>query len=655
MGTFARTHPWMSSRPVGFRRRGRNGAPLAASKRSNAVNEINLDATLGSAHSPRNPPPFSASEWCDGIGLRVLSAPVSALVDRLLALPALAEVYRDLPQDGRPFWDRALAALDVRYAVVGEPADIPVAGPLVVVANHPYGGLDGLVLGSLLCRVRPDVRLLGNSILGRIPEVRRASFLVDPFGRASSTNANAAAMKGALRWVRDGGALAVFPAGEVAHARACDGRLLDQPWSDAIARLAAIAGAAVLPVYFDGGNSRLFSAVGRLHPRLRTALLVRELLEQRHLTLTVRVGRPIPAARLKSFHTPSSITAFMRLRTEALADDRDVGSAASVRPRPEAIAPAEPSDAVRREIEALPAGSVLGKSGSLTVCIADAAAIPHALQEIGRLREMSFRAVGEGAGLARDLDDFDRRYLHLIVWNGSTGEIVGSYRVGRTDHLDPDRGAEGLYTRTLFRYDQRLLNELGPALELGRAFVRPEYQRDYSPLLLLWKGIGAYVARNPKYRRLFGTVSISADYKSISQQLLAAFLQATSFRDDLARWVEPKNPPPFLRGGRGVPRPLASVVRTVADVGALVAEIEADGKGVPVLLRQYLKLNAKLLGFNVDHAFGGVLDGLMMVDLMELPPELRARYMGRDGSDAFAAYHAGSAAPATLQNCASHT
>jgi putative hemolysin len=619
------------------------------------VTEINLDATLTPPHPPRTPPPFSASEWFDGFGPRALVAPLGALVDRLLALPALAEVYRDLPQDGRPFWDRALAALDVRYEVVGAGADIPASGPLVVVANHPYGGLDGLILGSLVCQVRPDVRLLGNSILGRISEVRRASFLVDPYGRASSTSANATSMKGALRWVRDGGALAVFPAGEVAHARASDGNRVDQPWSDAIARLSAIAGAAVVPVFFDGGNSRLFSAIGRVHPRLRTALLVRELLEQRHRTITVRVGRPIPATRIRSLATPSSTTAFIRLRTESLADDRGAGSAPAVGPRLEPIAPPEPLAAVRREIDALPPESVLGRSGSLIVCIADAAAIPHALREIGRLREISFRAVGEGAGLARDLDEFDQRYLHLIVWNASTSEIVGSYRVGRTDSLDADQGVDGLYTRTLFRYDERLLRGLGPALELGRAFVRPEYQRDYSPLLLLWKGIGAYVARNPRYRRLFGTVSISADYTSISQQLLAAFLSTTSFRHDLARWVEPMNPPSFLRGGRGVPRPIASVAPTIADVSTLVAEIEADGKGVPVLLRQYLKLNAKLLGFNVDRAFGGVLDGLMMVDLMELSPELRARYMGREGSDAFATYHADATPRGTLQNCASHT
>ena len=592
---------------------------------------------------------FSASGAGSAAG--TLLAP---LVDRLLALPTLSELYRTLPQDDRPFWDRALAALDADYEIDGSLDDIPSTGPLVVVSNHPFGGLDGLILGSLLARVRSDARLLVNRVLGRIPEVRRSSFLVDPFGRATSTAANAAALRAALRWLHDGGALGTFPAGEVAHVRATHNGMIDSPWSPAIARLAERASAFVVPVYFEGANSRLFTAAGRLHPRARTALLVRELLKQRGATITVRVGRPISPSRLRAIGSSSAATAFLRLRTDALATDVHSRSTRGGHRAAAPIADPEPADAIRHELTALDPASVLAASGSLQVVVADAEAIPRSLREIGRLRETAFRAAGEGSGRALDLDRFDAYYAHLVVWNTSSGEIVGAYRVGQTDRIVDRLGVDGLYTRSLFRFDERLLAGLGPALELGRAFVRPEYQRDYSPLLLLWKGIGAYVVRNPRYRWLFGTVSISADYRSLSQQLMVSFLYATSVRPDLARLVEPTNPPPFLRSGRGMPATLGSMARTIADVGALVAEIEADGKGVPVLLRQYLKLNAKLLGFNVDDAFGGVLDGLMAVDLMELAPELRARYMGREGSEAFAEYHARASRPA-LQNCASHT
>jgi hypothetical protein len=303
------------------------------------------------------------------------------------------------------------------------------------------------------------------------------------------------------------------------------------------------------------------------------------------------------------------------------------------------------------EIRALDDGDRLLTSGDFTVCMAPAFKLTHTLREIGRLREIAFRAVGEGSGHDRDIDRFDAHYHHLIVWNHQRSEVVGAYRIGRTDEILARLGQDGLYTSTLFRYDERLLDDLGPALELGRAFVRREYQRDYSPLLLLWKGIGTFVARNPQYRRLFGTVSISADYQSLSQQILAGFLYATSFRPDLAARIHPRNPPPFLRAGRGAPSCLGSVARTVADVGALVAEIESDGKGVPVLLRQYLKLNARLLGFNVDPMFGGVLDGLMMVDLLDVDPGLLTRYLGRGGARDFLAFHRESNA-ATSRACA---
>jgi putative hemolysin len=618
------------------------------------VNRIDLRTTLPAAHAPGAPPPFSAGAWFEGSAAGALLAPLGPIVDRALALPALAALYGALPQDGRPFWDRALEALDTRYEIDGSLDDIPAAGPLVVVANHPYGGLDGLILGSLLARVRGDARLLVNRVLGRVPEVRRSSFLVDPFGRAASTAVNAAALRAAMRWLRDGGALATFPAGEVAHVRATHGGMVDSPWSPAVVRLAERASATVVPVFFEGGNSRLFTAAGLVHPRARTALLVRELLKQRGATITVRVGRPISPLRLRAIGSTQAATAFLRLRTDALAADVQPRSTPGVDRAPAPIADPEPSDAIRQELTALGSSSVLAASGVLQVVVADAAAIPRSLREIGRLREIAFRAAGEGSGMARDVDRFDAHYAHLVVWNPSAGEIVGAYRVGQTDRIVDRLGVDGLYTRSLFRFDERLLAGLGPALELGRAFVRPEYQRDYSPLLLLWKGIGAYVVRNPRYRWLFGTVSISADYRSLSRQLMVSFLYATSVRPDLARLVQPTNPPAFLRSGRAMPAALGSVVRTLADVGALVAEIEADGKGVPVLLRQYLKLNAKLLGFNVDDAFGGVLDGLMAVDLMALAPELRTRYMGREGSEAFAAYHACDPRPA-LQNCASHT
>lgn len=583
--------------------------------------------------------PFSVGGWFEGSTARAVFAPLGPVVDHLLALPTLDRLYRSVPVDGRAFWNRALEALEITISVSDEDAQrVPTDGPLIVVANHPLGGVDGLALAAVVSRARPDVKLLGNSLLARIPEMRRAAFFVDLFGQSSARVQNASAMRAALRWLASGGALAMFPAGEVSYLRADDGARIDSEWSTAVARLATSADATVLPVFFHGANSRWFYLAGRMHPALRAALLVRELLRKRGRTIHLRTGSPIPPARLRRLADDRARTEYLRTRTYALG----APAAPAREPAPptlERIADPEPMLGMAQEIAALPPEQILLRSGAFMVCMGSASELPHVVREIGRLREVAFRAVSEGSGRARDLDRFDGHYQHLIVWNPECGEVVGSYRIGETDRILRRFGIDGLYTSTLFRYDRRLLADIGPALELGRAFVRPEYQRDYSPLLLLWKGIGTLVSRNPRYRTLFGTVSISNDYQSLSQQILARFLYATSFRPDLAERVQPRNPPPFLRDCRGVPAMAGAVARTIADVGALVADIESDGKGVPVLLRQYLKLNARLLGFNVDPAFGGVLDGLMMVDLTDVAPDMLARYMGKPGAQAFLAHH----------------
>lgn len=267
---------------------------------------------------------------------------------------------------------------------------------------------------------------------------------------------------------------------------------------------------------------------------------------------------------------------------------------------------------------------------------AHAEAIPAIVREIGRLREQTFRQVGEGTGASRDLDAFDHNYLHLFVWHTAKQCVVGAYRLGLTDRLAAVASPRVLYTRTLFRFGPALLRQIGPAIELGRSFVRPEFQRESNALLLLWRGIDAVVAREPRYRYLFGAVSISGDYQSMTRQLLARFLSTDVFLSGLARLVRPSCPP--VVSGDATQLVRSRVVTSLADVEQLVTELEG-GRGLPVLLRQYLKLNARLLGFSVDPAFGNVLDGLVLVDLLSVKPALLQRYLGREGAAAFRQHH----------------
>lgn len=547
----------------------------------------------------------------------------------LSRLNALYAAWRARPGcNPGAFPDGALALIGAGYAVTSTALDrIPSSGSLVVVANHPHGALDGLVLASLVFRRRADVRLLGNSLLARVPELRPFTVFVDPFGDAAQRNSSG--LREALDWMRRGGALIVFPAGEVSHTRRLGGPVVDPPWHPAVMRLAEHAHASVLPIHIDGVNGRLFQLAGLLHPWLRTALLPRELLRQRGRSTAVTVGTAIPWSQLEPLASARARTDYLRLRTLDLAPATPrTRPAVSPRPVVDAVDPA----ALAADIAALTPDRLLVTHGDCRVYCAPAAALPNVLREIGRLRELTFRAVGEGTGTSLDLDRYDRRYLHLFVWNARTQEIAGAYRLAPTDHLNAVRHPGRLYTRTLFRFGPTLCSSLGAALELGRSFVRAEYQRDYGTLLLLWKGIGRFVARAPRYRYLFGPVSISADYSAQARELMVAALSTPRFRSPMAGLVEPRRPvatrvPDVARACTG-PEQLE---RLLADLG--------DRRGLPVLLRQYLKLNARFLGFSVDPAFNDALDGLAIVDLLDVEPSVLQRYMTREGLATFRAYH----------------
>jgi putative hemolysin len=291
------------------------------------------------------------------------------------------------------------------------------------------------------------------------------------------------------------------------------------------------------------------------------------------------------------------------------------------------------------ELAKLPESDLLIRSGEFEVWLTRSERIPLTMLEIGRLREISFRSVGEGTGQAIDIDRFDARYEQLLVWNARTHEVVGGYRLGFTDKILSEQGIDGLYTSTLFAYPPSAVASLGPAVELGRSWVAPAWQRRPAPLLLLWKGLAAVAVRDPRYKIMFGPVSISDEYQSMSKKLMMAFLSRYRAVGAFAESVRPRNPPdtrPFVDWD---PEHTRAVVRNMDDVERLVREIEAGGRSVPVLLRQYLNLNAKVIAFNVDPDFGNVVDALIYMDLRIMPPRLLDFYFTKEGAASFRAFH----------------
>jgi putative hemolysin len=575
-------------------------------------------------------------------------------VERVFMLDQVDLVYRTIRDDprykGRDFFDSAMEVLNVRIDVAQEDRNrIPESGPLVVVANHPFGGLEGILLMRILLDRRPDVKVMANYLLGRMPEMAAHSILVDPFGNRAAIGKNIAPIKEAIRWLRGGRALLVFPSGEVSHLNVQERRIEDPKWNESIAGIIRHTGASALPVFVEGRNSAVFQMLGMVHPKVRTVLLPRELIRKRGSVMRFRIGNVVPFKRLERIHDAGEMMDYLRLRTYLLmsriAPRSGKPGGRRLLPRPPVpVARSLYPDMIAQDIQMLPPEACLLQSGELAVYAVTAPQIPRLLHEIGRLREITFRAVGEGTGRAVDLDRYDQYYIHLVLWNREKQELVGAYRLGMTDEIVARYGKKGLYTSTLFRYSRKLLEEIGPSLEMGRSFIRQEYQRTFSPLLMLWKGIARVIVMNPKYRRLFGPVSINNQYNTASRQMLEAFLRTNRFDSRLSQYVKPRNPTrkPFRR--RWDPAILRRTVHSSDEMSDLISEIEKDGKGVPILLKQYLKLGGRLLGFNVDPDFSDVLDGLIAVDLLHTDRHILDRFLGKSETDEFLRFHAASAA-----------
>jgi putative hemolysin len=400
----------------------------------------------------------------------------------------------------------------------------------------------------------------------------------------------------------------------------------------------------VLPVLFSGTNSLPFHLMGLIHPILRTVRLPREFLNKRGKQVDVHIGNLIPAEKISSISDPRQAADYLRWRTYLLGSRQD-SSATPLASKPAfvgrkarpIVAPA-PQQKLLSEVQAIAVDGCVVENREFAVYEAQAAQIPYLLGEIGRQREITFREVGEGTGSAVDIDRFDSYYTHLILWNKSKQELAGAYRLANTEEILRSKGIEGLYTSTLFSFEPEFFERMGPALELGRSFVRSEYQKQYASLLMLWKGIGAYVARKPQTPVLFGAVSVSNSYKPASRELMVQFFKNQEC-GELAGLLKPRSGFRMRRKLRPWELSVISTMLDTDDLSGSIAEIEEDGKGLPILLKQYLKIGGKVLAFNVDKNFSNSLDGLILVDLRQSEPARLENYMSKAGYEGFCRYH----------------
>lgn len=553
-----------------------------------------------------------------------------SLVEWLTGLSKLDAFYQQRPENlsSFEFMHYTLKALNVDYSVVSGGLDnIPKTGPVVVVANHPLGAIEGVVLAALLSGYRQDVKVLANQMLKRITEISDLFIGVDVFGGKQAKKTNALAIRDANQHLSDGGLLVLFPAGEVSTYPKGSRQLMDAKWSNSAAKFVKKAQATTIPIFVDGKNSALFYQAGRIHPLLRTAMLGKELINKKASTIALSIGDAIPFSEVADFAADEDLVNYLRLNTYLMgAKDERLASDIMPSSQQAIIAPIAKAT-LQSEIDALDADCLLLQQGSFAVYCAPSADMPQLMQEIGRIREENFRAVGEGTGLSCDLDKYDEYYHQLFVWQQDEQEIVGAYRLGLVDKLIAERGLNSLYSRSLFQYDQAFIDSLERSIELGRSVVAEKYQKNLNSLLLLWKGIASFVSRHPEYSHLFGPVSISNEYSHSARALMAEALSIHFYDAHKATLVAASTPlkhtdKPFWQPN------LLSALTSVTLLSKVLAKMEA-GKGLPILLRQYLKMNGKLVCFNVDPDFNDTLDGLIVVNLQEVPLKTLGKYMGR--------------------------
>ncbi len=541
----------------------------------------------------------------------------------VLRFSRLNKIYGQIgDKQGVEFIDALITLLEINYKF--EPNDlrkVPKTGPFIVVANHPFGGLDGILLIKVLSQVRPDIKVMANFLLKRVEPISDFFLPVNPFEDRQGIKSSVGGIRGAMEHLQKGGGLCIFPAGEVSSYDS-DNKIADRQWQYSALKFIKRAKVPVVPVYFHGKNSRLFHLIGKINPNLRTAKLPSEFLNKRKKPVKIRIGSVIPVKEQDGFSEIYQFGRFLRAKTYSLNSPVEVKRFFNYslfrKPKAEPVVPPTDPNKIRNEINSLEKEHLLFRLKNFAVYCSPSQVIPSILNEIGRLREITFREVGEGTNSSIDLDEFDLYYHQLFIWDEEASRIVGAYRIGKGADILHEFGTGGFYVQSLFRMKDSFTPVLQQSLELGRSFVVKEYQRQPMPLFLLWKGILYFLLKNPDYRYLIGPVSISNNYSKISKELIIKFIMMHHFDWNMARFILPRNAFKFKSQDPNI-NVIMENMNDINKLDQLIGDVDELNTGLPVLLKKYIKLNAKIVGFNVDPKFNNCLDGLILLDVYDVP------------------------------------
>ena len=572
----------------------------------------------------------SSKEISQVIGLQklgFLGTFVGWIILRILRISAINKIYdNNKNKADLDFLNGILDACKIKFEIPEEDLKrIPKEGPFITISNHPLGGIDGVLLLKLLIEKRADYKIVANFLLQRVAPLKPYVMPVNPFETRKDAKSSVAGIKSALLHLREGKPLGIFPAGEVSTHK--DGKLnVDKPWEEGAIKLIKKANVPVIPIYFHAKNSRLFYFLSKFSDTLRTAKLPSEIIQQRGRVIKVRIGKPISVKDQNAYKALPDFYKFIRRKTYMLANpfeksNRLISSQKiKIKKATKKISLQRNSDLFIAEVDALrETNSRLLQSKNYEVFFASAKDIPNLIHEIGRLREITFRAIGEGTNKEVDLDKFDNYYHHLLLWDAVAEKLVGAYRMGLGKEIYKKYGIKGFYVQSLFRIEPELHQMMDNTIEMGRAFIIAEYQQKPMPLFLLWKGIVHVTLRYPEYKYLMGGVSISNQFSDFSKSLMIEFMKSHYYDPYIAQYIRPKKEYKVKLKDGDKDFVFDASKADMQKFDKIIDEIEPGILRIPVLIKKYVKQNARLVAFNVDPKFNNAIDGLMYIKVADIP------------------------------------
>lgn len=566
-----------------------------------------------------------------------LKNPVASAIMSIAKINEVNKLYNKLKhKEGKDFFDSFVRERNLSYIAFEEDlAKIPKTGPFILVSNHPLGAIDGILMCKILSEVRPDFKVMGNFLLEKIEPMEPYVISVNPFENRKEVHSSSSGMRETLKHLQNGGCVGIFPAGEVSNKNNPYNEILDKEWEKPALKLIKMAKVPVVPMYFHAKNSRIFYQVAKLHPNLQTLMLPAEMMNEREKPIRIRIGRSIAVKAMDDMETTDELGDFLKRKVYMMKSyyekRKSLAQSINLKNLSLKFPLLKEENIVQNIIDETPKEDILNdirklkgtdkmffSNGNYEVYFTSYEEIPSVMREIGRQRELTFRAVGEGSNLPFDLDEYDKHYHHLFLWDSAEEKLVGAYRMALGKEVMKKSGIKGFYTSSLFEFEQDIHPFFKKVIEMGRAYIRQEYQQKPLPLFLLWRGIVHVCLRNPDHKFLMGGVSISNKFSEFSKSLMIEFMRSNYYDSAVAQYITPRNEYKIKLRERDKNLFFDEMESDLNKLDKIIDDLEPELR-LPVLIKKYIKQNAKVIAFNVDPNFNDAIDGLMYIRISDLP------------------------------------